>query len=251
MIAITPHIVRTPDYSPENMRTIYAGSDQNIRVIHEQLPDAAPVILPAVRPSRKPGQRFLEPLPQRRSGGYPIATTGAAAAGSSLVAGGPALTARVGAPPAPGPAAAATPATTSTATAQLSFSPGRVQVAPGGIFHVSRVQLDGASDLYSLSPLQIKFDPAQVRLNDASAGDLLTRDGVRVTKQQDIRNDAGEATVTFTRLPGAKRRYRIGRAGHAVVFGDGKGIGHGIDHRREPEELADGAGSRRSWQAFR
>ncbi len=47
LIAVTPHIIRTPDYSPENLRTIYAGSDQNIRVIHQQLPDATPVILPA------------------------------------------------------------------------------------------------------------------------------------------------------------------------------------------------------------
>ena len=85
----------------------------------------------------------------------------------------------------------------------MSFQPGAVRVSPEGSFTLS-LQLDGAADLYSVSALQIKFDPAQVRLNEVAAGDLLTRDGVKVTKEQDIRNDSGEATVALTRLPGAK-----------------------------------------------
>jgi len=34
-------------------------------------------------------------------------------------------------------------------------------------------------------------------------GDLLSRDGGRVTTVKDIRNDSGEATLTITRLPGS------------------------------------------------
>jgi general secretion pathway protein D len=43
----------------------------------------------------------------------------------------------------------------------------------------------------------------QLRLNDISPGDLLSRDGVRVTAVKDIRNDTGEATLTVSRLPGS------------------------------------------------
>lgn len=53
------------------------------------------------------------------------------------------------------------------------------------------------------SPIRIKFDPAVLRLNDIGPGELFTRDGVRVTSQKDIRNDAGEATLTVSRLPGS------------------------------------------------
>ncbi len=32
MIALVPHIVRTPDYSAENLRGIYAGTDQVVKI---------------------------------------------------------------------------------------------------------------------------------------------------------------------------------------------------------------------------
>jgi hypothetical protein len=61
------------------------------------------------------------------------------------------------------------------------------------------VRLDNAADLFSVSPLRIKFDPAQVRLNDVVAGDMMGQ----VTLEKDIRNDSGEATVTMTRPAGS------------------------------------------------
>jgi general secretion pathway protein D len=180
LIAVTPHIIRTPDYSPENLRTIYAGSDQNIRVIHQQLPDATPVILPAKPDGAKPD--------------------------------------------AAKPEAAAAPAAPAAPSARLSFREGSVQVARNATFTLT-VQLDGGADVYSVAPLQIKFDPALVRLNGAAAGDLLTRDGVRVTKEQDIRNDAGEATVSLSRLPGAKGVTGSGAVATLDFSAVGKGKG--------------------------
>ncbi len=109
-------------------------------------------------------------------------------------------------------------------TGRLSFLEGSVQVARNATFTLT-VQLDGGSDVYSVAPLQIKFDPALVRLNDAAAGDLLTRDGVRVTKEQDIRNDAGEATVSLSRLPGAKGVSGAGTVATFTFSAVGKGKG--------------------------
>lgn len=34
MIAIIPHIVRTPDYTAENLRGIYAGTEQTVKIMH-------------------------------------------------------------------------------------------------------------------------------------------------------------------------------------------------------------------------
>ncbi len=65
------------------------------------------------------------------------------------------------------------------------------------------VQVENGSDLFSGAPIKIKYDPAQLRLNDMSPGDLLTRDGVKVNAVKDIRNDAGEATMTVARPVGS------------------------------------------------
>ena len=64
------------------------------------------------------------------------------------------------------------------------------------------VRIENVADLFSASPIKVKFDQSKLRLNDIVAGDLFSRDNVRVTSQQDIRNDTGEATLTVARFPG-------------------------------------------------
>ena len=66
------------------------------------------------------------------------------------------------------------------------------------------VQIDNAADLFSASPIRIKYDASLLKLNDATPGELFTRDGVRITSVKDIRNEVGEATMTIARAPGAK-----------------------------------------------
>jgi general secretion pathway protein D len=65
------------------------------------------------------------------------------------------------------------------------------------------LQAENIQDLFSATPIKIKFDPKQLRLNDITPGELLSRDGQKVNVARDIRNDAGEASVTLTRLPGS------------------------------------------------
>ena len=61
------------------------------------------------------------------------------------------------------------------------------------------IQLDNATDVFSVSPLRIRFDPAKVRLSDVNAAGLMAQ----ATLVKDIRNDTGEATVTLTSAPGS------------------------------------------------
>ncbi|MBZ5603074.1 MAG: hypothetical protein LAO79_12285 [Acidobacteriia bacterium] len=155
MIAIIPHIVRTPDYSAENLRGIYAGTDQTVRLSYAPRADVA---APAAAEAPKP-----------------VAA----------------------APSAPAPAASTAPG-----EAKIGFSPASIQT-PVSYPLVVTVTVDGASDLFSAAPLKIKFDPTKLRLNDAGPGEIFTRDGARVNSVKDIRNDAGEATITIARLPGS------------------------------------------------
>lgn len=153
MIALIPHIVRTPDYTTENLRGIYAGNDNTIKLYYAPKTDgsAAPAAAPAV------------PRPE------------------------PAV------PPTP-------PAAPTPGQSRISFMPAAIQTPLSSVVTVT-VQVENAADLFSASPIKIKFDPAQLRLNDISPGDLFSRDGGRVTSSKDIRNDAGEATLTVSRLP--------------------------------------------------
>jgi general secretion pathway protein D len=169
LIALVPHIVRTPDYTAENLRGIYAGTDQVVKLNY------AP----------KQGETSLVAAP--------------------APSGGPAIPPAAPAPaPAPQPAAppsgALVPATPQ-GSARVSFVPAVVQAPSGGMTMVT-VQIENVTDLASVSPLRIKFDSAQMRLDDIVPGDLLSRDGVRLASVKDIRNDVGEATITITRPPG-------------------------------------------------
>lgn len=212
MIAITPHIVRTPSYTPDDLRTIFAGSDQNIHMIHEQLPDAEPVILPAA-----PAKPAPEPA-------KPIASASPAPAAKPPAANAPAANAPAAKPSAAAAAKPAVPATPPSDGVRLSFLPGPVEVAQNGSFKLT-LQMEGASDIHALSPLHIKFNPAEVHLNDASAGDMLLGNGIQVNKTQDIHNDTGEATVTLARLAGQKGVSGSGAVATLSFSAVGKGTG--------------------------
>jgi galactokinase len=60
--------------------------------------------------------------------------------------------------------------------------------------------VENASDLAS-TPLQIRFDPKVVRLNDVVRGNLLSSDGQQVAFSKNVLNDSGEATVNISRFP--------------------------------------------------
>jgi general secretion pathway protein D len=156
MIAIIPHIVRTPDYSADNLRGIAAGTDQTVKLSHTPRADpAAPAQTAAPQPE---APKVTVPQP----------------------------------PPAPA----------ASGQVNIGFSPASVQTPLSNPLTVT-VTVDGATDLFTVAPLKIKFDPTKLRLNDVAAGDLLTRDGARANLIKDIRNDTGEVTLTAARMIGS------------------------------------------------
>jgi general secretion pathway protein D len=185
MIALIPHIIRTPDYSAENLKGIYVGSDQVVKLYYAPKTVEAPA---AAIPPANP----------------PVSDTAAAGVPAANV---PTLLPPATAPlppgiPQPGAAMAPVPPGAPGLT-RLRFAPASVEAAPGAPVQVS-VQIDNAADLFSASQIRIKYDPALLKLNDATPGELFTRDGVRITSVKDIRNEVGEATLTVARAPGTK-----------------------------------------------
>jgi hypothetical protein len=59
---------------------------------------------------------------------------------------------------------------------------------------------ENVADLAS-TPMQIRFDPKILRLNDVVRGNLLASDGQQVAFSKNILNDTGEATVNVSRFP--------------------------------------------------
>ncbi len=178
MIALVPHIVRSPDYSPENLHGIYAGADQQLKLMYAPKPDEAVGAAPAIAPVPTPGAAPTAPAP------VPVAPTAPQAAAPK-----PNL------PP-------ATPPPPPGAGPRVTFNPGVLAVTANAPFNVN-VQLEGATNAVSVNPLRVSWDPALLRLNDIAPGEMLSRDGGRVTSVKDIRNDAGQATLTLSRAAGS------------------------------------------------
>ncbi len=181
LIALIPHIVRTPDYSAENFRAVYAGTDQQVKVSYAPKRDA-----PAA-----PGTTAPAPIVT------PTADT------------------------MPAPAEAPKP-NVPAGSPVVQFAPTTTQVSLSSAV-TATITIDNARDLFSVAPIRVKWDPAQLRLSDIAPGDLLSRDGLRVTSVKDIRNDAGEATITITRLPGAGGVKGAGTLATLTFMAVGKG----------------------------
>jgi general secretion pathway protein D len=164
LIAVIPHIVRTPDITAENLRGVDSGTDQEIHLNY------APQPLPAqttISPPVAPGPEGPAPQMPAPAVGHPAI------------------------PGVPNP----------TGSPMLSFLPSTVASRLSGGVTVS-LDLTNGADIAAASPIKIKFDPKILRLMDVTAGRLLGRDGQTVNLIKDIRNDAGEAEVMISRAPG-------------------------------------------------
>ncbi len=173
LIALIPHIVRTPNLTDVDLKGVWAGTDQ--------VPKVAYAPHPEVQGAPAGGTEKITPAPA------PVKP--APAPGAPATAPSPALQPAIpGVPTATGP--------------RLDWVPPAAQLQLGGSLNLV-LQAQNMEDLFTASPVRIKWDPKVLRLNEITPGDFLSKDGQRITSAKDIRNDAGEAWVTMNRLPGA------------------------------------------------
>ena len=184
---VVPHVVRSQELTPLNLRSIDTGSGLNVELRHASAPVQPPISQAAPAAARPnygtvPGvsaegasNTALSQMKSSQDAALAPPAAGAAPGGQQPAAAGP-----------PG-----------NVNLMLNL-PG--SVVNGTTFQVP-VVLTGGTDV-SAVPLQIQYDPAKLSLVNVGDGDLLNRDGQVV--QMAHRDDGpGDLTVNVSRTPGA------------------------------------------------
>jgi general secretion pathway protein D len=218
VIAVIPHIIRKPDFSEENMRAIAVGT-QAPKISYApptpeesaltpagksaaNAPDAGapPATAPPIgsAPAPAPTAASQRPVPTLPAmPGLPGSTGVTTPPGMPPATAPPATAPPIGAPPATAPSAAPP-----DGNVALHFSQRTIDAAAGKTFTVSIVA-DNAADV-GAAPIDVRFDPKMLRLNDVAAGDLLTQGGAVPLLTKNIQNESGTASVQVSRQPGLK-----------------------------------------------
>ena len=178
---LIPHIVRTQDLQPVNLRTIDTGVGQSIDLRHTS--GDAPASAPA-KPAA-PARSNLGTVP-----------------GQSAEAAAPAALAqlRAAADGTANAAASSQPRPVLSQPVSFALNPPAGPVAVGATFQIP-VVLMGGTDIASV-PMQLSYDPAKLALVNVDSGDLLGHDGQAVAL---VHRDDGPGTITInaSRPPGA------------------------------------------------
>jgi general secretion pathway protein D len=197
MIVVIPHVIRQPEITAENLKTVAVGTTTITRLNHAPRPQtstAAAVpsvaqiqpppppspVLPAAVPAVT-APAVNNPLPVPPSAGMPPATAPPLAPGAEPPPTGGAPTAQFNGP------------------TRVYFKPERVEAAAGGTFSVA-VALDNGMDVAS-APMIIEFDPKLVHLNDITQGGLLSSTGQKPVFNKNIQNERGAASVILNVIP--------------------------------------------------
>jgi general secretion pathway protein D len=179
LIVVIPHIIRIPNITAANLRSIASGTDTNPEIRLESV-----VMSPTL---------------------IPVAGNGAAGS-----------TAPAGATPGAAASAAAngTPATAASAsgTASLGFEPAQISLKAGETTTIG-VVVQGAQDLYSI-PMLMQYDPKVISVEDVRQGGFLSGGQQPIAVVQRVDKERGQAIVSGTRMPNTP-----GVSGNGTIFG--------------------------------
>lgn len=192
---VVPHVVRSQDLTPLNLRTIDTGPGTQA-VELRQISASVPVPQVPVNPP-PPGASRGTPAPiasPSAEAAAPAALAQMRAAANANGAAADANRAAAEASPTPGSPAAQGPA--GKVNLMLN-SPGTV--INGTTFQVP-VVLTGGADVSSV-PLQVQYDPSKISLVNVGDGDLLNRDG-KIVEMAHRDDGPGTITVNVSRPPG-------------------------------------------------
>jgi len=208
---VVPHIVRTQQIDPLNLRTIDTGTGNQIELRHVAIDgtaspaaqsDSIPAVLP-VRPGAQahsnvgvvPGQSAISAAPAALAQLRSAADTGSTIASDSASRSQAAASPPLG--PAGLPPAAATALPADSVHLALAGPPAPV---PNGSAIKIPVVLTGGADIASV-PFQVQYDPAKLTLVGVEQGDFLGRDGkaVALVHRED---GSGAITINAARPPG-------------------------------------------------
>jgi general secretion pathway protein D len=204
LIALIPHVVRSPDITDLDLRGIAAGTDQTVKLNYVKLnyaprPEQAPPAASAPAGSTPAGS-----APPAPSSAAPAPAAPALAAPAPAAPGSVTPPATPAAPPAPPPAGG---------PARILFAPGTVQTQLSSMI-ILGLQAENVTDLAAV-PVKIRWDPKILRLERIAPGTLLIQDGNVTAPSLDIRNDTGDASVDINRVAGTAG---VNGSGPLMVF---------------------------------
>ncbi len=183
---LTPHILRFPSITAENLRRLAAGTDSNVRVLRQAA-----------------GNARNNNAPDGTSGANPDAPHSASPLGAQPLDEPAAVAAAYAVGPATGDASGA---------AQLRFSPERATLQSGDS-EIVGISVSGVSDLFSI-PLLLKYDPAVIQITEVRDGGFLSGGTQTVAIVQRIDAQKGEVMISCTRGP-----HTAGVNGSGTILG--------------------------------
>jgi general secretion pathway protein D len=179
LIVLIPRIVRMPNWSRENLRALYSGTETYPGVKRE---------MDVRSPSSNPNPT-APPTP-----GVPQATpaTAPTVAPSGLPA-----------PAAPTPAPTAPPATAPQAQQvggpHIRFEPATLNLSPGQTATIG-VVVENVTDLFSV-PMLLQYNPAIISVEEVRHGGFLTGGSQEIALVQRVDKEHGQAIISATRQP--------------------------------------------------
>ncbi len=211
LIVLTPHVLRMPSVSAQNLRPMAAGTDSNVRIYHED----ATVETPATAP---PG---VQVVPQAARPNAAVAAPGVTPTSMAQQA----------------QAESATAAQQPGAAVQLHFEPATMAMKPGDTTTLG-LAISNVNDLFSI-PLMIHYDPSVIQVEEVRNGGFLSGGTQEIAVVQRIDQQKGEVVVSATRQPNTCWRKR-----HRDRFGPG-----GARRRSGNREAANSASERPQFAA--
>jgi len=176
LIVMIPHIVRLPDWTRENLRGIYSGSDQDIKVKRE-----SEIRAPTSEPAKSAAQ-----APAGVAPGAAVPVPGAVAQGSSANAAGVN-------PPQGQPG-------------KMRFEPGALSLKVGETKTVA-VVVENVSDLFSI-PMLLQYNPAVISIeefqhavSEGQHGGFLSGGTQEIAIVSNVNKEKGQAVISATRQP--------------------------------------------------
>jgi general secretion pathway protein D len=176
LIVLTPHVLRLPSLSAQNLAPMAAGTDSNVRVYRD---DATVETLPAAQPVSQVTAPPARPNPANAAPAGPAMTPASMPQAQNQ----PAMAA---APP-PG------------AAVQLHFEPATTTLKPGDTTTLG-LAISNVNDLFSI-PLMIHYNPAVMQVEEVRNGGFLSGGTQEIAVVQRIDQQKGEVVVSATRQP--------------------------------------------------
>ena len=163
LIVLTPRIVRIPEWTKENLRTVFSGTEASVQVKRESEIHAP--VTPPPAPTRQPQPPPANPNP--------------------------------GAPNAP---ATATPETGAASQgAKIRFEPRSLSLKAGQTATLGIV-VENVNDLFSI-PLLLQYNPAVISVEEVQHGGFLSGGTQEIAIVQQVFKEKGQAIISATRQP--------------------------------------------------